>query len=84
MEAPVITLPLAGLRDTLVVTATRTEEPLRNVPMSISAFSGADIERRDLEDVAELAHWTPGLTVVDQGAQGSERAHRATACTSTR
>ena len=69
---PVITLPLAGLSDTLIVTATRTEEPLRDVPMSISAFSGTDIERRDLEDVAELAHWTPGLTVVDQGARGRD------------
>ena len=40
--------------------------------MSLSAFSGADIERRDLEDVAEIAHWTPGLTVVDQGARGRD------------
>ena len=72
VEVPVITLPLAGLSDTLIVTATRTEEPLRDVPMSISAFSGTDIERRDLEDVAELAHWTPGLTVVDQGARGRD------------
>ena len=72
VEVPVITLPLAGLSDTLVVTATRTEEPLRDVPMSISAFTGEDIERRDLEDVAELAHWTPGLTVVDQGARGRD------------
>ena len=29
VEVPVITLPLAGLSDTLVVTATRTEEPCR-------------------------------------------------------
>ena len=44
VEVPVITLPLAGLSDTLIVTATRTEEPLPDVPMSISAFSGTDIE----------------------------------------
>ncbi len=40
--------------------------------MSISAFSGTDIDRRDLEDVAELAHWTPDLTVVDRGARGRD------------
>ena len=40
--------------------------------MSISAFSGVDIERRDLEDAAELAHWIPGFTVVDQGARGRD------------
>ena len=32
VEVPVITLPLAGLSDTLIVTATRTEEPLRGCP----------------------------------------------------
>ena len=71
VEVPVITLLLVVLTDPLVVTATRTEEPLRDVPMSVSAFTGEDIERRDLEDVAEIAHWTPGLSVVDQGARGA-------------
>ena len=71
VEVPVIGLLLVVLSDPLVVTATRTEQPLRDVPMSVSAFIGDDIERRDLEDVAELAHWTPGLTVVDQGARGA-------------
>ena len=61
----------------VVVTATCTEEPLRDVPMSISAFSRTDIERRDLEDVAELAHWTPGLTLVGPGRAGPRRADRA-------
>ena len=65
VEVPVITLPLAGLSDRLVVTATRTEEPLRDVPMSISAFSGADIEQRDLENGAELADGHPVVLIVD-------------------
>ncbi len=72
VELPVVTLLLVVLTDPLVVTATRTAESMRDVPMSVSAFIGEDIERRDLEDVAELAHWTPGLTVVDQGARGTD------------
>ena len=46
-------------------------EPLRQVPMSISAVTGAEIERRAIENLTELSRWTPGLTVVDQGARGS-------------
>ena len=55
----------------MVVTATRIEQPLQQVPMSISAVTGADIERRAIDNLTELSRWTPGLTVVDQGARGS-------------
>ncbi len=66
-----ITLRLGAFEEAAVVTATRIEEPLQEVPMSISAVTGADIERRAIENLTELARWTPGLTVVDQGARGS-------------
>ena len=68
---PPITLRLGAFAEAAVVTATRVEEPLQEVPMSISAVAGADIERRAIENLTELARWTPGLTVVDQGARGS-------------
>ena len=68
---PPFTLRLGAFEEAAVVTATRIEEPLQEVPMSISAVTGADIERRAIEDLTELARWTPGLTVVDQGARGS-------------
>ena len=68
---PPITLRLGAFEEAAVVTATRIEEPLQEVPMSISAVTGADIERRAIENLTELARWTPGLTVVDQGARGS-------------
>ncbi len=66
-----VTLRLVAFEDAAVVTATRVEEPLQQVPMSISALTGADIERRAIDNLTELARWTPGLTVVDQGARGS-------------
>ncbi len=68
---PPITLRLGAFEEAAAVTATRIEEPLQAVPMSISAVTGADIERRAIENLTELARWTPGLTVVDQGARGS-------------
>ena len=70
VELPAITL-LVVFAEAVVVTATRLEEPLRQVPMSISAVSGANIERRAIGNLTELSRWTPGLTVVDQGARGS-------------
>ena len=71
VELPIITLWLASFDDTVLVTATRVEEPLQQVPMSISAVTGADIERRAIGNLTELSRWTPGLTVVDQGARGT-------------
>ena len=64
---PDITLQLAAFDDVVVVTATRIEEPLPQLPLSIAAVTGADIERRAIGNLTALSHWTPGLTVVDQG-----------------
>ena len=72
VELPDITLRLAAFDEAVVVvTATRVEEPLQQVPMSISAVTGADIERWAIGNLTELSRWTPGLTVVDQGSRGS-------------
>ena len=71
VDLPGITLRLAAFDEAVVVSATRIEEPLQQVPMSISAVTGPDIERRAIDNLTELARWTPGLTVVDQGARGS-------------
>ena len=68
---PAVTLRVAAFDEAVVVTATRLEEPLQQVPLSISAVTGADIEARAIANLTELARWTPGLTVVDQGARGS-------------
>ncbi len=68
---PPVTLRLGAFEEAAVVTATRIEEPLQEVPMSISAVTGADIEMRAIDNLTELSRWTPGLTVVDQGARGS-------------
>ena len=71
VELPAITLRLAPFEEAVVVTATRFEEPQQQVPMSVSAVTGEDLERRAIGNLTELARWTPGLTVVDQGARGS-------------
>ena len=71
VELPAITRRLASFDEAVVVTATRIVEPLQQVPMSMSAVTGADIERRAIGNLTELSRWTPGLTVVDQGARST-------------
>ena len=55
VELPAITLRLAAFDEAVVVTATRIEEPLQQVPLSISAVTGADIERRAVGNLTELS-----------------------------
>ena len=71
VQLPGITLRPLFFAAPLVVTATRFAEPVLQVPISITAMAGADIERRAIENLTALSRWTPGLTVVDQGARGS-------------
>jgi iron complex outermembrane recepter protein len=51
----------------VVVTARRTAERLLDVPLSVSAFSEADVNRLGLTDIQRVAAQTPGLQF-DTGA----------------
>lgn len=46
----------------VVVTARKREESLQDTPISIAAFSAADLEARGLTDLADLAPFTPNMT----------------------
>ena len=51
----------------IIVTARKREEPLQDVPVSISAFSGAQLDARGVVDVRDLAQAVPGLQFSDLG-----------------
>lgn len=51
----------------IVVTATKREQALSDVPMSITAVSGADLAQKGIVDVEGLVKVTPGLSVVESG-----------------
>lgn len=57
----------SGIGD-IIVTATRREERLQNVPIAISAFGAAELEAAGAENVQDLAAVTPGLTISNQSA----------------
>ncbi|HEY0973013.1 MAG TPA: TonB-dependent receptor [Solimonas sp.] len=53
--------------DDIVVTARKRAERLQNVPVSVSAFSGAQLDARGATTLRDLAQIVPGLTVTDLG-----------------
>ena len=56
----------------IVVTASRRETTVQELPFNITAVSGETLERQRLTSLTEFSRWVPGLSVVDQGARGSD------------
>jgi iron complex outermembrane recepter protein len=57
----------------IVVTARKTEEKLQDVPLTIKALTGQDLQDRGIASVAELSQFTPGLTYSPDFGRSSER-----------
>jgi iron complex outermembrane recepter protein len=57
--------------DTIVVTATRRNTTIMDTPINISAVSAEDISRQRIDDIRDLADFTPGITVSDTGPGGT-------------
>ena len=47
----------------VVVTATKQEKSVQDVPVSIEAFTAEDIDKNLIEDFSDLAEVVPGLIV---------------------
>ena len=61
-----------GLQD-IIVTARRREETAQNVPVSVTAFSRDDLERRNLTSLEDIAATAPQLTIARaQTGSGSQ------------
>lgn len=58
-------------KDEIIVTATRREQSILEVPYNISAVTGADIENAAIQDSAELLRSIPGVALVDRGPRNS-------------
>src|SRR5689334_6939886 len=64
--------PIAALADEntleeVVVTANKREERLIEVPMSITAISGTEIEQRGFVNVQDLSFSVPGMAMREDG-----------------
>jgi vitamin B12 transporter len=65
-----LTLPVAGVAENIVVSATRTDAPSGQVASAVTVFDEAQIERRQAPLLADLMRSAPGTTVVRVGAPG--------------
>ena len=57
--------------DDIVVTATRTPQPVERVGQSITVIDSAELERRQTNQVADVLRTVPGVTVARNGGPGT-------------
>ncbi len=55
----------ASRLDEVVVTARRSEERLKDVPLAVSALTSAQLENKSISGLAAVSQYTPGLKFAD-------------------
>ena len=53
----------------IVVTATRREGSIQDVPINIAALDGKLLEQRGIGDISEALRFVPGIVAIDQGGR---------------
>jgi len=62
--------------DTVTVTAQKTEENIQDVPISMSVFDEFTLEDRNIDNVSDIAKYTPGLEILNLSAVKSSPSMR--------
>ena len=57
----------SGQLEEIVVTATRHEESLSKVPLSVTAISQEALDAKGIKDFADIVRFTPGVTIDTSG-----------------
>ena len=55
----------------VVVTASRRAENVQDIPINITAVSSDQLKELRLHNISDIAHYVPGLTVIDRGPRNS-------------
>jgi iron complex outermembrane receptor protein len=58
--------PRPGMEE-ITTTARKTEESVQDVPIAISAFTAQEMQRRNIQELEDVALYTPGLAFEDYG-----------------
>ena len=66
-----VVLQVAPIAETVIVTATRTEAPADQTGASVTVFTAADLDRRQVPLVADLLRSTPGAMLIRTGGAGT-------------
>jgi outer membrane receptor protein involved in Fe transport len=64
------------LLENIIVTAQRREQVMQEVPVSIEAFSGAEIARQGFRDLNELGNFSPSVFIDDSSFLSQDRSIR--------
>ena len=59
--------PADSALEEVIVTATRHEESLSKVPISVTALTGEAMDVRGIKDILDVARFTPGLNIDNSG-----------------
>ncbi len=73
MSAPLLLSAQESLIEEITVTARRVEERLNETPVTVSAFTNTAIEQLDVNNVADIARFTPGLSFSSAFGRATER-----------
>src|SRR5271166_3371808 len=57
----------SGALEEIVVTATRREESISKVPISITALTQDDLDQKGIKDFSEMVRFTPGVNIDTSG-----------------
>ncbi|MGI8837333.1 MAG: TonB-dependent receptor [Pyrinomonadaceae bacterium] len=66
-----ISLPIAGVREQVVVTAQATAQPVDEVSKAVSVLDSREIDDRDETEISQALRSVPGLRVTQLGGPGS-------------
>jgi iron complex outermembrane receptor protein len=61
----------SGSIEEIIVTASRREQSIQDIPYNISAVDGSAIEDQNIVDTAELMRTVSGVSVIDRGYRNS-------------
>lgn len=67
--------PEAGKLEDVVITAQRRAESVQNVPIAVSAFSPAELERRNISEALDVIQYVPNLMGSNNTGLGTANAY---------
>lgn len=70
-SGPVLSQSSTPSLEEIVVTAQRREQNLQDVPISVSVFSGSELEQRNITNAVDYLALTPGVSFTEDGQTGS-------------
>jgi outer membrane receptor protein involved in Fe transport len=71
LQTPVVQAQDDGLLEEIIVTATRRNQTVQEIPYNINVVTGSQLAQTGVSDPATLVRLVPGLTILDEGPRVS-------------